>query len=53
LEIRLDAAVSTNELDWTCHFYDIVEESGEIREEVATGITNGTTEVTVCGSPIA
>jgi len=53
LQIVLDGAVTTNELDWVATFHKHVAGEPEIKEDVTNGgNSNGTTDVTVVAGPV-
>lgn len=51
IEIKLAWAVTTNQLDWTCSWYDTTIADWTVLEWKTTWVTNDTTAVTVCAAP--
>lgn len=51
IEIKLAWAVTTNQLDWTCSWYDTTIADWTVLEWKTTWVTNNTTAVTVCAAP--
>ena len=53
LQIVLDGAVTTNELDWVATFHKHVAGPDQIKEDISNGgVSNGTTDVTVVPGPV-
>ncbi len=53
LQIVLDGAVTTNELDWVATFHKHVAGPQQIKEDISNGgVSNGTTDVTVVPGPV-
>ena len=54
LEIDLDGAITTNQLDVTCHAVDLLDSDQSVSDVVNTNVaTNNTTAVTAMAAPAA
>jgi hypothetical protein len=54
LEVKLAGAITTNQLDVTCHATDLLDTDQSVSDVVNTDIvTNGTTAVTIMAAPAA
>ena len=52
LEMYLGGAVTTNELDWTVNYVQEYYTVGIVAETTNTGVSNGTTDVSMVAAPI-